>query len=282
MIVASTAFLIGIAGLIPQMAPPEKPEGFQVPYQISKTQHIIVRARINGSAPLNFVIDTGAPAFFIAEESAKKAGIKSDDKGWALIDEVRFEGKLRAQKVKARIETPFQLKGINGMTLAGMELHGLIGYSVLAKYEIHIDTKKDYMTWTPLDWVPPEPQGLGGSGKKNSQGASLEFLGSFMQGLGGLSGAKAGQPLKIRGFIGLVLEQQNEKVLVTSVLSGSPAALAGIQKGDELIKVGEEEIHGLAEANLKFGTIAAPDPIDLTLKRQGEIRKLNFKTAFGL
>lgn len=276
------AFLIGLTFLHTHWVPPEKPEAFQVPYRIAKTQHIIVKAKINGSAPLNFVMDTGAPTFFIAEEAAKKAGIKSDEKGWAIIDELRFEGKLRAHKVKARIETPFQLKGINGLTLAGMELHGLIGYSVLAKYEIHLDAKKDYMTWTPLDWIPPEPQGFGGTGKKNSQGASLEFLGSFMQGLGGLSGTKAGQPSKIRGFTGLVLEQQNEKVVIASVFLESPAALAGIQKGDELIKVGEAQIHDLAEANQKFGMIAAPDPVELTINRKNKQQKVIFKTAFGL
>jgi hypothetical protein len=280
--IASIAFFVGFTGFLPQFLPPEKAAGFQVPYRIAKTQHIIVKARINGSAPLNFVIDTGAPAFFIAEEAAKKAGLKPDEKGWALIDELRFEGTLRAQKVKARIETPFQLKGINGLTLAGMELHGLIGYSVLAKYEIHIDAKKDYMTWTPLDWIPPDPQGFGGSGKKNSQGASLEFLGSFMQGLGGLSGAKAGQPSNIRGFTGLVLEEKNEKVLVASVFLESPAGLAGVQIGDELIKFGDTDLHGLPEANLKLRAIAAPDSIELTIKRKNTIHKFNFKTVFGL
>lgn len=280
--VGSTALLIGLAGVLPQLAPPEKPVSYQVPYRISKTQHIVVRARINDSAPLNFVVDTGAPVFFIAEEAAKKAGIKSDEKGWALIDEVRFEGKLRAQKVKARIETPFQLKGMNGMKLAGMELHGLIGYSLLAKYEIHIDTKKDHMTWTPLDWIPPEPQGLGGSGKKNSQGASLEFLGSFMQGLGSLSGTKAGQPSKVRGFTGLILEQKNEKVLVARVIPDSPAAIAGIFKGDELIKIGEGKVRELPDAQQQLGAISAPDQIEITLGRNKEIRKITLKTAFGL
>ena len=280
--IASITFLIGFTGFLPQFAPPEKPVGFQVPYRIAKTQHIIVKARINGSAPLNFVVDTGAPAFFIAEEAAKKAGLKPDDKGWAIIDELRFEGKLRAHNVKARIETPFQLKGINGLTLAGMELHGLIGYSVLAKYEIHIDAKKDFMIWTPLDWTPPDPQGFGSSGKKNSQGASLEFLGSFMQGLGGLSGAKAGQPSKIRGFTGLILEEKNEKVLVASVFLESPASLAGVQAGDELIKIGDKDLQGLSEANLKLGAIAAPDLIELTIKRKNTIHKFNLKTVFGL
>ena len=103
-----------------------------------------------------------------------------------------------------------------------------------------------------------------------------------MQGLGGLSGAKAGQPSNIRGFTGLVLEEKNEKVLVASVFLESPAGLAGVQIGDELIKFGDTDLHGLPEANLKLRAIAAPDSIELTIKRKNTIHKFNFKTVFGL
>ena len=278
----TAALLFMLTGLWQDMTPKAKAESFKVPYRISKTQHIVVRAKINNSPPLNFVVDTGAPSFFIAEEAAKKAGIKPNANGWSIIDDLTFEGKLRAKKVKARIETPFQLKGMNGLALAGMELHGMIGYSILAKYEIHIDAKKDYMTWTPLDWTPPEPQGFTGSGKKNSQPPHLELLGSLMQGLGGIAGTRGGQPSKIRGFTGLVLEQRDKAVMVSSILLESPGAIAGIQKGDEVIKIGDMTIHDLQEANNLFGTFAAPETIDITIKRQNEIRKISIKTAFGI
>jgi len=272
---------IGLAGLLSQQEKDKPAEGFVVPYRLSKTQHIVVRAKVNGSAPLNFVIDTGAPAFFIAEEAAKKAGITSDEKGWAVIDEVQFEGQLKAKKVKARIETPFQLKGMNGMGLAGIELHGMIGYSILAKYEIRLDLKKDHMIWTPLDWTPPEPKGLGGVGKKNSQGATLELLGSFMQGLGGLTGGKAALNPKVQGFSGLALEQKDGKVVVSSVFVGSPAAKAGLMAGDEIKRIKDEEVKSLADAKRKLSMIVALESVEISMVRGKEALTVTLKTAFG-
>ena len=51
---------------------------FQVPYRLTETNHFLVRARINGKGPFNFLVDSGAPALFIATETAKKIGIKPD------------------------------------------------------------------------------------------------------------------------------------------------------------------------------------------------------------
>ena len=37
---------------------------------------------------------------------------------------------------------------MNGLGLAGVELHGMIGYNVLARYRMEIDFTRDKMTWT--------------------------------------------------------------------------------------------------------------------------------------
>ena len=34
-------------------------------------------------------------------------------------------------KAEGRVEKPFQLDGMNGLGLAGVELHGMIGYNIL-------------------------------------------------------------------------------------------------------------------------------------------------------
>ena len=40
---------------------------------------------------------------------------------------------------------------MNGLGLAGVELHGMIGYNILARYRMDIDFTKDKMVWTPLE-----------------------------------------------------------------------------------------------------------------------------------
>src|SRR5437588_11866797 len=67
---------------------------YQVPYRLTDTNHILVRAKINGKGPFNFIIDTEAPALFVATAAARRAGVKPDAKGWATFDRFDLEGGL--------------------------------------------------------------------------------------------------------------------------------------------------------------------------------------------
>ncbi len=45
---------------------PARPESIEVPYRLTVPKHILVRAKINGKGPYNFILDTGAPALFVS------------------------------------------------------------------------------------------------------------------------------------------------------------------------------------------------------------------------
>src|SRR5262249_53112475 len=117
----------------------------------------------------------------------------------------------------------------NGMGLAGAELHGIIGYDVLARYRLEIDFTRDKMVWTPLDFRPRAPAGLGGGG-----GGGLEGFGSLLKMLGGMLGMKAAPEAVPRGFLGLELADGDANPVVRSVLPQGPAGRAGVQPGDVL------------------------------------------------
>src|SRR5438105_3860353 len=103
----------------------EKPKpdtkSYEVPYRLTVPKHVLVRAKINGKGPFNFILDTGAPALFVATKVCEKLGIPSDRRGWGTFDRFEIEGGVVLTKVKGRVETPFQLEGMNGMGLAGAE-----------------------------------------------------------------------------------------------------------------------------------------------------------------
>src|SRR5262249_50595001 len=158
--------LLPLAALAPadqpaKAKPKAKVETFDVPYKLTVPRHIVVRVKINKKGPFNFIVDTGAPALIVAIPVGKKAGVKRDGKGWGTIDRLESEGGLVMTKVPARVETPFQLEGMNGMGLAGLEVHGLMGYQILAQYRMEIDLTKSKMKWTKLDYKPAAPLGLG-------------------------------------------------------------------------------------------------------------------------
>src|SRR4051812_46149555 len=85
-----------------------------VPFKLTRTQHVMVRVKIDGKGPFHFVVDTGCPVLVISTEAAKKAGLV-DEKGVGIIKKLEFEGGLSQENVKARIETPFQIEGMNNM-----------------------------------------------------------------------------------------------------------------------------------------------------------------------
>src|ERR1019366_4281832 len=55
----------------------------KVPFRLTDTHHTLVRVKINGKGPFNFVVDTGCPVFLIAEPVPEKIGLK---KGWVTLD----------------------------------------------------------------------------------------------------------------------------------------------------------------------------------------------------
>ncbi len=213
---------------------PKKPDGktHQVPYRMTNFNHVMVRAKINGQGPFNFIVDTGAPALFVADAVADKIGVKKDAKGWGTFDTFEIEGGVVLKGFKGRVETPFQLEGMNGMGLAGAELHGMIGYNLLAKFRIEVDFTRNKMTWTELDFDPPPPEGIPG-GKGGAGG--LEVLGQVMKMFGSLLGTKSTPDLVTRPFLGAELSEDDKgNVTVKSVLAGGPAAQGGLKPGDRL------------------------------------------------
>src|SRR5262245_44427133 len=159
--------------------PADKPTKYEIPYRLTDTKHVLVRAKINGKGPFNLILDTGAPAVFLTKPVAKKAGIDVDDKGWGAIGGFEIEGGLKVDKVKSRVEDIVQIDGMNSLGLAGVELHGVIGYNVLAKFRIDYDFTADKLTFESLPgFDPPPPAEVDGEGGDDiqSRGTLLKMI----------------------------------------------------------------------------------------------------------
>src|SRR5215471_16372121 len=114
---------------------PQVGKSFRVPYRLTDTNHFLVRVRINGKGPFNFLVDSGAPALFIATETARKIGLKPDrDSFWTPVDRLEIEGGALLTKAKARVEDPYQLVGMNALGLPGASIDGILGFTILARF----------------------------------------------------------------------------------------------------------------------------------------------------
>jgi hypothetical protein len=273
------------AGLLFALAVPARgdekaaPKTYQVPYRLTKTQHILVRVKINGKGPFNLILDTGAPAVFVSTRAAKKAGVEPDKKGWGAFDKFEVEGGVSIPKAKGRIEDPFQLEGMNGLGLAGVELHGMMGYTLLARYRIEIDLTRDKMTWTELDFDPPAPKQLDGA---KTGLPELDALGGIMKIAGGLLGAKPKPEIVARGFLGLELAESNGLVTVRNVLEKGPAAKAGIKAGDQVAEYDGQKVEDSAGLLRLAAQLTSGKGAKLTIIRNRKRQEITVTAGEGL
>jgi hypothetical protein len=279
--------LCALAALLPLAAmaadPPkaDKPKAeakVEVPYRLTDTKHVHVRVKLNGKGPFNFILDTGAPAVFITKAVAKKVGVEEDKKGWVGFDAFTVEGGLKVDKARARVADLYQLEGMNSMGLAGVELHGIIGYEALAKYRVTYDFTADKLTFVPLDFDPPAIQ----AGKKGNSQGGLDVLGPVMKTMASLMGVKPTFEVKAGGFVGFELEEKEKKVFVKAVFKNSPAEEAGLKAGDRLDEVKGNSIDGMSDVTRAFGKAGVGDGVKVTVDRGGETKTVTVKLGGGL
>jgi serine protease DegQ len=255
--------------------PPKPVATYEIPYKLTDSKHVMVRIKLNGKGPFNFILDTGAPALIMTEAVAKKAGADLDKKGWSKF-KLDVEGGLNVPDAKGITMDMFQLKGMNAMGLAGVELHGVVGYNILAKFRIQYDFTADKLVWTALDFEPPPLKRLG-DGEKGGQGG-LEFIGTMMKFLAPLMGLKPNFELKPRGFVGLELEEKKGGVFVVAVVKDSPADKAGIKVGDQIGR-SDDDIEDVMKVVRKRGE---GDKIILEITRDNKTQKHTIELGKGL
>ncbi len=253
---------------------------FQVPYRLTDTKHVLVRAKINGKGPFNFIVDTGAPALFVGTAVCKKVGVAADGEGWGTFDRFEIEGGVVLTPFRGRVEDPFQLEGMNGLGLAGATLHGIIGYTVLARYRIEFDFTKDKLSWTRLDFAPPEPLGLAGKGGGAPGG--LDAVGGMMKMMGAFLGMTKRPDPRPRGALGLELRDEGGKAVVHAVLPNGPAAAAEVKPGDRVTHLNGKATATLADMHKHAEKIVSGQEVELKVDRAGETITLRLRAGEGL
>jgi hypothetical protein len=268
----------------PQAAPPAADgPAHRVPYRLSETLHIVVRAKLNGKGPFNFIVDTGAPAMFVTTDVAKQVGVDAA-RGWVTFDVMEIEGGAKLKNAGARVEDIFQIRGMNGMNLPGVRLDGVVGYNILAKFRMEFDLSKSWMTWTELNFDPPPPVPLMGEGGASAP-PELQALGAFIAGFGGAMGRGKPEPLKPRGFIGVELaDEEGETVAIKFVLPESPAEAAGLKPGDVVTEIGGfggKPVRSAADVLKATAAIGVGDEVKFVVKRGDDKHEVAVKAGKG-
>ena len=273
---------VGLAIDAPR-ADPEVGKSYRVPYRMTDTNHFLVRVRIDGKGPFNFLVDTGAPALFVGAEAAKKVGIKADpEEYFTPIGRLDFEGGASLTGMKARVEDVFQMVGMNALGLPGASIDGILGFTALARFKIEIDPTQDRMTWTRLDYEPKDPVVPRAALKKQSgEMLAMNALGPIAKLAAALVGKQPEEQLHPGGFLGIELSEGAGELKVAGVLADSPASGADLKAGDRLVKVGDKAVDTLKAARGAVAEVRPGDKVALALLRDGRTIDLTLTAGEG-
>jgi hypothetical protein len=268
--------LLAISALAPAK-PGEDPTigvSYEIPYRRTDTNHFLVRVRINGKGPFNFLVDSGAPALYVSTESAQKIGLKPPaDNFWTPVQTLDFEGGARLTGLKARVEDPFQLVGMNALGLPGASIDGILGFTILARFRLEIDPTRDRMTWTRLDFEPSDPfipKRRPGE-QQQAGGQAMNMLGPLAKVAAFMTGGKQPEDqLHPRGSFGMELEPAKGEVRVAHVLAGTAAAQAGIKAGDVIVRLQGHDVKTPKAARKAVADIQPRTRVPILVRRGSE------------
>lgn len=286
------ACLVGLMAVIVGLAPDDPKhleaqgigKSYQVPYVRSETNHYLVRVRINGQGPFNFLVDTGAPALYIATETAAKVGLKpSETDFWTNVDRLDFEGGGSLESVQCRVDDPFQLIGMNALGLPGVSIDGILGFNVLARFRIEMDPTKDRMTWTRLDYEPKLPNvPKNADDRAPAAVKAMSLVGPFAKMMAFFVGKQPETEHIRRGRLGIEFDPAALPLRIATVWPDSPASKAGLAAGDVIESLNRKSAKTLQDARKAIAEVPAGKAVSVVITRGGERKEVEVKAEEGL
>jgi hypothetical protein len=244
---------------------------FVVPFELIKTQHMVVSIKINGKGPYRLVFDTGAPDSLISNKVAKEANVFPKDfkkplfalfgsMGQMKIKELELGG-LKAENISCMV--------LDHPTVAAIAkfvspIEGILGFTFYARYKMSIDYEKKLITFEPNTYEPGD------------------VMKAMMSRLAAPDSVrKAPRILAPAGLLGIRVEKAKDDeeagVSVKDVMADSPAAAAGFQKGDRLLTLDGRWTDSVTDCYIASGQLDPGNPVDAQVLRGG--KKMHLKVA---
>lgn len=253
---------------------PQEVQPAKAPFELLKTQHMVVNIKINGEGPFRLIFDTGAPITLINNKVARAAGLVDKNMkqpllplfpGMAQFKVKTLEiGELKAENVSIIVMDHPTVTAISNV-LGPIE--GIVGFSFFARYRMTIDYQAKEMTFTPVQFDPPDV---------------MNRMLAILSG-GKAKGPKILAPAAQWGFS--VHKDANDAeagVAVKHVLAGSPAAQAGIKSGDRLLTLDGRWTDTVADCYVAAGYVRPGTVARIQVKRDGKELELTVQVKTGL
>ncbi len=278
-----TLVAVAAAPPVAEQAPPqvkekekanEKAVETTVPFELLASNHMVVKARVNGAGPYRLVFDLGAPVTLLSTRAATAAGIMKKGERRSLLFgakgaenlEALKVGDLTAKDLSVVVLDHPALKVLGGAL--GRPLDGIVGFTFFARYKTTIDYQAREMSFEPVEYVQSDlmkDMAARLAGPKVAKRRVLAPLSLFGLSVGAVDDA----------------DDAGRGVRVVAVAAGSPAEAAGLQAGDLLTALDGRWTTSVADAYLAAATLAPGRPVEAKIVRDQAERTLTVTPKDG-
>jgi hypothetical protein len=272
-VTALAALLIAPAALLAEDKAAEKP--VTVPFELTKSRHMVVTVKLNGKGPYRLIFDTGAPIMLINNRIAKDSGVvdaKTKQPPFALfgalgtftINSMEM-GDLKADSVGTVV---MDHPTVDAISRAFGQIDGIVGHPFFARYKMTVDYQAKEMTFEPSAYKPRD--------------VVQAMMGMMMGGKKG-AGPRVAAPAGQWGLEVAKKDGDDEAgVTVDKVLDGSAAAAGGLKAGDRVLTLDGRWTDTVADAYLAASLIKPGKAVPVVVQRQGKEVKLTVTPKTGL
>jgi hypothetical protein len=262
--------LAGSAGAA-EKAEAKKVKSVTVPFELLRSGHMAVSAKVNGKGPYRLIFDTGAPITLVNNKVARAAGLL---KGvpvpaftlFGSMGEVKIRslevGEQKAEDVAAVV---MDHPTVEMLASKLGPIYGIVGFPFFARFTVTLDYQAKTMTFVPNGYKPPD----------------------VMRGmLAAILATERAKVLAPAGQWGLVAAKgagdEEEGVTIKSVLPGSAAAAAGLKAGDRLLTLDGRWTDSVADLYAAAGYVKPGTTVVAKVKRGDKEVEVRVTPRVGL
>jgi hypothetical protein len=252
-------------------APANQP--IAVPFELLKTKHIVVQAKINNYGPYRLVFDTGAPALAVNNRIARATGILEKDTkppaltlfgGMGQFPIKKLEiGDLKVENIATLIvDHPL----VEMMAKSEGPIDGLVGFPVFARYRLTIDYQAKQLMFAPNGFQPVDAMQVLAESLMSSKKAAPRIL----------------APSALWGLI-IDKSDNDEKpgITIKQVLPNSAAAQGGLQPGDRLLTLDGRWTDSVNDCYFAASKVSPGTAAVVLVLRDGKEREFTVKPRLG-
>jgi membrane-associated protease RseP (regulator of RpoE activity) len=249
----------GVLGLVVMGAAhrAEKGEAAKVSFEMLASNHMAVRVRINGKGPYRLLFDVGSPVTLVGTKAAEASGLIKPGQARSFLFPIPVEGKaealeiggLTAKDVPVIVMDHPVLKALGGFF--SRPLDGILGFTFFARYRMTIDYQAKELTFEPVDYE------------------IRDLMKTLPERLAGPKVARE-VVLAPTGLWGLDVDKVLGVVTITDVAPGSPAATAGLKRGDVLTTLDGRWTDSVSDVYAAAADVAPGKPVEVIVVRDGK------------